>query len=416
MRLRPARLARLAGIVAAAGIAVAAPPPAIAAPAPAAPPQIGAPQAIVVAPATGDVLFARQPHVPRPVASATKLMTALIVLERVSLGDSFIAGPYRPISPAETRLGLQPGERMTVADLVRGLLLGSANDAAQTLARGTAGSTGAFVALMNRRARELGLRNTHFANPIGLDEPGNYSSAADLARLTARLRRTRFFARTVAMTQARLRSGSRPRVVDNRNDLVGSRPFVDGVKTGHTLGAGYVLIGSATRGAVTVISVVLGEPSEAARDADTVSLLDYGLRQFRSVRVVRAGQVLGSAAIAHRHGDRVGLLAGRGVTQALRRGERAAVSVRAPRELDGPLPAGARVGTALVRVRGRVVERVPLLTAAPVPAVGPLDRVADLLRKPGTLALIAAAAAAALLAAAGRRRYMRTRETKAGRP
>jgi D-alanyl-D-alanine carboxypeptidase (penicillin-binding protein 5/6) len=362
------------------------------------------------------VLFARQPDLSRPVASATKLMTALVVLERVSLRDSFIADAYRPISSAETRLGLRPGERMKVADLLRGLLLGSANDAAQTLARGTAGSSGAFVALMNRRARELGLSNTHFSNPIGLDEPGNYSSAADLARLTARLRRARFFARTVAMTHVRLRSGSRPRVVDNRNDLVGSRPFVNGVKTGHTLGAGYVLIGSATRGAVTVVSVVLGEPSEAARDADTVALLDYGLRQFRSVQVIRAGQVLASVAVGNRQGDRVRLLAGRGVTRVLRRGERAAVRVLAPRELEGPLPARRRVGTALVRVRGRVVKRVPLLTAAPIPAGSPLDHLADALRKPGTLALIAAAAAAALLAAAGRRRYMRARETKAGRP
>jgi serine-type D-Ala-D-Ala carboxypeptidase (penicillin-binding protein 5/6) len=408
---RRIRLAGLAAVVVAAGVALAAPPRAHTAP-----PAIGAPQAILVAPASGDVLFSREVHASRPVASATKLMTALVVLERVSLRDSFIAGDYRPISSAETRLGLRAGERMNVADLLRGLLLGSANDAAQTLARGTAGSTGSFVALMNRRARELGLRDTHFANPIGLDEPGNYSSAADLTRLTARLRRNRFFARTVAMPRVRLQSGSRPRVVDNRNDLVGSRPFVNGVKTGHTLGAGYVLVGSASRGPVTVISVVLGERSESARDADTVALLDYGLQQFRSVRIVRAGQVLSSAAVRHRRGDRIRLRAAREVTRALRRGDRAVVSVDAPRELEGPLPAGARVGAALVIVRGRVVARVPLLTAAPVPAARPLDRLADALDRPGTLAVVVAAAALAGLAAVGRRRYMRRHRSKAARP
>ena len=394
--------------IAAAGIVLAAPPPARAAP------PVGAPQAIVIDAATGDVLFARAADVPRPVASATKLMTALVVLERVSLRTSFVAGAYRPISAAETRLGLRPGERMTVADLLRGLLLGSANDAAHVLAQGTAGSPDAFVALMNRRAQELGLRNTSFANPIGLDQPGNYSSAADLARLAARLRRTRFFARTVASPSVRLGSGSRPRVVDNRNDLVGTRPFVDGVKTGHTLGAGYVLVGSATRGPVSVVSVVLGARSEAARDTDTIALLDYGLRQFRSVRVVRAGAALGWAEVRHRPGERIRLLAGREVTRTLRHGQRATVSVRAPRELEGPLPARARVGAALVSVGGRVVERVPLVTAAPVPAVGPLDRLTAALGKPGTLGIIAVVAAAAALAAA-RRRHMRAHKTRAGR-
>ncbi|HEX2398078.1 MAG TPA: D-alanyl-D-alanine carboxypeptidase family protein [Solirubrobacteraceae bacterium] len=368
------------------------------------PPPIAAPQAILVEPDTGDVLFARRPHDRRPVASATKLMTALLVLERTSPGDVFTAATYRPVSSAETRIGLRPGERMKVRDLLRALLLASANDAAQTLAQRTAGSTAAFVDLMNRRARELRLADTQYSNPIGLDDAANYSSAEDLARLTARLRRIPFFARTVALPRARLSSGRGPRVIENRNDLIGSHRYVNGVKTGHTLGAGYVLVGSATRRGVTVVSAVLGEPGGAARDADTLALLNYGLSRLRAVRILSPARPVAQVAVRHRARDRVGLVPTRRFGWVMRRGEQARVEVRAPRLIEGPLPAGTRRGIAIVRVRGRVVARVPLMTAAPIPGVGLLGRAAEALRKPDTLALAAAAAAALALAAAIRRR------------
>jgi serine-type D-Ala-D-Ala carboxypeptidase (penicillin-binding protein 5/6) len=393
-------LAAAAVVLAAAVPCLTSPPPARSA----APPAIAAPQAIVLEPDTGDVLFARRPHDRRPVASTTKLMTALLVLERTSPDDVFTAAAYEPVSPAETRIGLRPGERMTVRDLLRALLLASANDAAKTLAQRTVGSTARFVATMNRRARALGLVDTHYSNPIGLDDPTNYSSAQDLARLTARLRRIPFFTRTVALSRARLTSGRRPRVIENRNDLVGSHRYVNGVKTGHTLGAGYVLVGSATRQGVTVVSAVLGEPGEAARDADTLTLLDYGLSRLRAVRILSPARPVARAAVRHRGRDRVSLVPVRTLRWVIRRGERARVEVRAPDALEGPLPAGARRGVAIVRVRGRVVARVPLMTAAPVPAASLLDRAAEAPMKPDTLALVAAAAAALALVAAVRRR------------
>ena len=377
----------------------------LAAPAPGvgAPPRVTAPQAIVVEPVTGDVVFRRDADRPRPIASATKLMTALVVLERVRLDEVFEATDYAG-APIESKLGLEAGEPMAVRDLLRALLLASANDAAETVAVGTAGSVPAFVELMNERARALGLRQTRFANPIGLDEPGNHSSAADLAELTLRLRRIPFFDRTVDLGRVRLGSGRRGRVVVNRNDLIRSEPIVDGVKTGRTEQAGYVLVGSATRGGVTVVSVVLGDSSEAARDADTLALLLYGLGRFRSVRVMRPGQVLRSAAVKFREEDRVGLVPARALTRVLGRGERAAVAFDAPRVLEGPLAAGAPVGSVTVRVRGRVIARIPLLTAARVPEVGLGERALDLLLKPGTLALIGILAGAVLALVLLRRR------------
>ena len=123
-------------------------------------------------------------------------MTVLVALERDDLDDVFSAADYDP-APAESQIGLRTGERMSVRDLLRATLLPSANDAAATLAVGTMGSTPAFVAEMNRRAQALGLTDTHYANPIGLDDPDNYSTAHDLARLAIRLRRYEFFRRTV---------------------------------------------------------------------------------------------------------------------------------------------------------------------------------------------------------------------------
>ena len=371
---------------AAAALATAA---ALAAPAQAAapPPDISAPSAIVFQPQTGDVLLRRQADAPRPVASATKLMTALVVLEQVGLDEVFAAVPYDP-APAESRINLRAGERMTVRDLLRALLLESANDAAATLAARTSGSKAAFVREMNARARALGLRNTSFANPIGLDEPGNHSSARDLVTLTNRLRRNAFFRRTVAMRSVRLGSGARERVVDNRNDLIGAAPHVNGVKTGHTQAAGYVLIGSATRDGVNVLSAVLGEPGEAARDADTVNLLRWGLSRYRRTAIVRPDRVVASSEVRYRPEDRIELVPARGLTRILRTGERPRIALAVPRQLEGPLPQGARAGTMTVRLRGRTIARIALVTAQPVPEVSIAERALDRLLEPVTLVIV----------------------------
>ena len=149
---------------------------ALAAPSFAAGPALRAKAAILVQPDTGDVVYAHDPDQRLPIASTTKLMTALLTLERSNLDDVVPAAAYSP-APAESVINLRTGERLTVRDLLRGLLLASANDAAETLAAHVAGSQAAFVREMNARAAQLHLRNTHYANSIGLDEHGNYSSA-----------------------------------------------------------------------------------------------------------------------------------------------------------------------------------------------------------------------------------------------
>ena len=361
------------------------------------PPVPSADAAILVDGRDGTVMFARKPDAERSIASTTKLMTALLTLEQAELDEVFTAPAYNA-APAESRINLREGERMSVEDLLEALLLESANDAAVALAENISGSREAFVEEMNDRAEELGLEHTGYANPIGLDEPGNYSSARDLATLTAILLRNRDFARIVDMPQAKLESGARPRVVVNRNDLIAEYPWVSGVKTGYTLNAGNVLVGAAERGRrARVISVVLGEPSEVTRNSDTLELLRWGLDRFSRVRVLDPDRVLARADIEYRD-ERARLVPRRGVVLTVRDGQRLRRRVNAPDEVEGPLEAGERVGSVMVYVDGRPIRRVALVTAAEVPGAGTVRILLSVLGVPLTLLIALAILALAVLA------------------
>jgi D-alanyl-D-alanine carboxypeptidase (penicillin-binding protein 5/6) len=376
---------------------------------PAAAPDVQAEAAIVVDAESGAVIAADDPRERRPIASATKLMTALLTLEESGPVEVFVAGSYEP-APIESQIGLRDGERMAVRDLLVALLLESANDAAVTLAEGIAGDTRAFVAEMNARADRLGLDDTSYANPIGFDDPRNYSTAADLANLARRLMEERRFRDIVEEPSLELRSGDVPRTVENRNELVGESPLVDGIKTGHTLDAGYVLVGSAADDGNRVVSVVLGAAGEEARDQESLALMEYGLAQFRERRAVRAGQRVGEAAVADHGGETVELTAASGASVTVLRGEEIELRVDAPTEIEGPLPAGEEVGSlALVR-RGDVVGTVPVLTASRVPGPGLMTSVATTLRdRLWVVVAIAAILGGVLALAVVRLRRSRTR-------
>jgi serine-type D-Ala-D-Ala carboxypeptidase (penicillin-binding protein 5/6) len=376
-------------------------------------PVVRAPAAILVEPATGDVVYRRNADDERPVASTTKLMTALLTLEREKLSTTFTTIRYRA-APAESVIGLRAGERMTVADLMRGLLLASANDAAATLAARVGGTRERFVRLMNRRAVALGLHDTHYSNPIGLDQAGNHSSAEDLVKLTLILRRNAFFRAVTNLPSATLRTGARPRTVTNRNTLVRNVRAVNGVKTGHTSTAGYVLVGSATRQGVTVVSAVLGDPSEAARDADSLTLLRYGLAHYHRLAATVKGRTYATAKLAHRD-TRVAFVATRTVRRTVRRGEHYTLRILdAPRQVDGPLPAGARVGTIEVRWRGKAIDRVALVTREAVAGATVVQRAGGLIGRTLIVLAVAAVALGSLQVVLLRRRLQRRRRGRTG--
>lgn len=405
---------RTAGIAVAIAAVLVVAPVVSAAPADRPPSLSGAAAAILVDARDGTPILRKDPSESRPIASATKLMTALLTLERASLDDVFTGTDYKAL-PVESKIDLRAGERMRVRDLLEALMLESANDAAVALAVGISGSRDAFVRDMNARAGELGLIGTSYANPIGLDDPLNYSTALDLSVLARRLLRDKRFAEIVDMPQATLESGARPRTIDTRNDLIPRYPFVDGVKTGYTGGAGYVLVGSATAAnGAKVVSVVLGEPSEAGRDADTLALLRYGLAQYSRKPLLREGRAVAEADVAYRD-ETIDLVPARSASILVRRGERVRTRVDAPEELEGEIDAGTRVGAVTVLRGGEVARRVPLLTGEQVPGAGLPRRIASALGISLTALVILVIVSLTAIAGMRVRRKRRTRIQQARR-
>jgi len=380
-----------------------------------APPKVDARAWILIDPRDDSVLAAKAPNRRLPIASATKLMTAYLALHKLRPSQMVTAPAYRPDNPAEITLGLRAGERIRVRDLLYGLLLPSAGDAAVTLADAVSGSVPAFVGQMNRTARKLGLTDTSYANPVGLDDPDNYSSAHDLVTLASILLRNRLFARIVNTPAATLSSGDHPRTVTSRDTLLGQEPWVNGVKTGHTLDAGYVLVGSGTQGSTTLISAVLGTPSEYVRDQSTLQLLDYGFSLYHPVRQVRSGEELASPKLDYRS-DHLPLIAARPVTVTLREGQHAATRVSAPDEISGAVRKGQPLGRVVVTVDGERAAVSPLVAAHGVGAATTLDKVKSGVLNPIVLLAIAAIVILLVLLLTMRGRRPRVAENPAPQP
>lgn len=321
---------------------------------------------------TGEIIAGHAPARRLPIASTTKLMTAHLALERLPLGRRVRMAPYSAI-PGESLLDIAAGTQISVRDLLYSLILESANDSAHTLAQVIGGTQAGFVARMNRSAAALGLADTHYSNPIGLDSPGNYSSARDLATLARTLLANRTFARIANATTAVLHSLRPPVSINTRNTLLLSAPWVTGVKTGHTLGARYVEVGSARRGGVTLISAVLGAPSEMQRDSESLELLDFGFDQYRVRHPVRPREVMAKPSIRYSGGD-LPLRAAHPITVGLRRGQRLQKSVHAPEEVKGPIRRGKRLGRVTITIDGRLAGAAALLASRSIPEASTFDK------------------------------------------
>jgi len=330
-------------------------------------PVLSAPSGALVELETGRILYATGGATRRPIASTTKIMTALLVLRSVGMRDVVTVGP-RAAAQGGASLGLQTGERIRVRDLLYALMLQSANDAAVALAEHVAGSTEAFVDQMNRRARAMGLRDTRFRSPNGLDDRG-YSTALDLAQISvlalrdpvlARIARTKFY-RIPAPDGATRR-------LQNRNALLWLYPGAFGVKSGFTSAAGSCLVAAAERGELRLVSVVLGAPAEAFSDAAT--LLDWGFTTFELRRVVIEGERFEAVRVG---GQEVTLEAAGTVKVLVRRGAVATRTVVLERGLALPIEEGERLGEVVVTsASGRELGRTP------VTSVEEVSRVANL--------------------------------------
>ena len=289
-------------------------------------------------------------------------MTALLVVEETS-PDELVTASELAAAQTGSRLGLLAGEQIHVRDLLFALLLQSANDAAVALAEHIGGTVEEFVALMNQRARRLGLRDTAFASPNGLDDRGR-STAAELATLTARAMREPLIARVV---ESRFRTIAAPegdpRSIQNRNALLWLYRGAIGVKTGFTSAAGFCLVAAAERGGMRLGAVVLGAPGEAFSDA--AALLDHGFRTYRLRTLIAEGQELAPVTV---EGTKVPAVAASGLKAVLAEDDAIVITTEVLPGLVLPVGEGDRLGWAVVISAGRELGRVPLAAADAAPA------------------------------------------------
>jgi D-alanyl-D-alanine carboxypeptidase (penicillin-binding protein 5/6) len=325
-------------------------------------PAVGAAGAILINARTGQVLYAKEPDVARPIASLTKVMTAVIAV-RARPPSHLVTVADEATHQTGSVLGLAAGERITTESLLYALLLQSANDAATALADDISGTSASFVDRMNVLARQLGLGETRFESPNGLDD-GGHSSPRDLAALTRVAIANDELVRIMDTKFAVLSNPNGPaRRIQNRNAMLWLYPGAFGVKTGYTAGAGQCLIVAAERGERVLISVVLADGHRVFDDSAT--LLDYGFGAFTRVAVVRAGQRTGSLTL---DGAEVPTRATGGLVRLVRTDRLREFQIDlapAPRA-SLPVAAGRRVGEAVISAHGTVLGRVPVVAAASV--------------------------------------------------
>jgi len=327
-------------------------------------PAVTSPAAIVVEQESGRILYERNAHKKRPMASTTKIMTAIIVLERLSLNTTVLVSE-QAAKTGEPSPWLKAGDVLTVEQLLYALMLRSSNAAAVALAEACCGDTKTFVAEMNQKAGDLGLKNTHFANPHGLDQEGHYSTAADLAALARYAMQNEMFRKLVCTKEYVLELPGRknPIVFKNTNKLLQEADWVNGIKTGLTPKAHQCLVASGSRNGVTVISVVLGQPASAVCWEESRALLDFGLSQYRLVPVLEAGEVLAHARVPYHRDALVQLVSSGPLTVTAHESERVTCSVSIEEPLTLPVTMGAKFGRAVAVVAGKEAASVDVVAA-----------------------------------------------------
>lgn len=350
---------------------------ACAAPAVAAPPSVQAKAYILVNPATGEVLAAKNPDRELPMASTTKLMTAIVALQRSTMTTTVTVPSGLP---GGSTADLVPGERISMKMALTGLMVSSGNDAAVSIATTVGkGSVARFVSYMNAEAAEMGLTHTHFVNPHGLDAAGHHSSVRDLVSMGERAMESPFIRTTVSHQVSTIPgpNGVGTRRLQSENDLLGIDPEADGVKTGHTSGAGYSIVAHSTRASTKtgLYLAMIGSPSRAQRAQDARRLLRWGQSQYVRVNPLRGDQIITRVPVRDRPGTRVALVTDTPFATTVRLGTRLTRTVVMPVELQGPIAKGTAVGEVRILVKNRVVGKRKLVVDQDVDGPSLMERV-----------------------------------------
>lgn len=327
-------------------------------------PQVQARAAILMDAETGQVLYAKNAHKPLPPASITKVMTAILVLERCDL-DAVVKASERAVNTEASSMHLRVGEEVKVRDLLYALMLRSANDAAVALAEHTAGSVEAFAELMNEKAQSLGAKRTRFVNPHGLHDPRHVSTAYDLALITRYAMQNETFR---AIVNAPYYIVSRSMNQDdlwmvNKAKFLQEYPYAEGVKTGYTNQAGYCFAGSASRDGWRLITVVLNSPQ---RVADTIALMEHGFNDWERMELP-AGMAVGEAQVKDGVAERAPLRLAQTLRWVVPKAHKARYrwAVQAT-PLRAPVQAGDTAGWLVVYRDAKPMLKAPVVAAEAV--------------------------------------------------
>lgn len=340
--------------------------------------KVEAKSAILMESTTGEVLFRQNEHQRLPPASVTKMMVMLLAMEaidskKVKLTD-MVTASAEACQMGGSQIWLEPGEKMTLSDLMKAICIVSANDASYAVAQFLAGSEENFVALMNRRCKELGMKNTHFVNTTGLTPDnggeGNLTSAYDMAILARELLKHPNVLRWTGTWLDSLRDGKS--YLRNTNNLVRFYTGCDGLKTGFTEQAGFCLVGTAQRDGVRMIAVVMNAKTSKIRSREISKLFNYGFSLFKSETIYPAGARLGKVRVLLGKRNSVNAVLPKGISVVMRRESTSQIKpeVILRTSVKAPLKAGTPIGEVHVKMDGKEIARADLVPEYPVESLG----------------------------------------------
>lgn len=351
--------------------------------------EIDAKSALLMDAGTGTILYEKNIHEALPPASVTKIMTMLLVMEaldtkQITLEDKVVVSEHAS-SMGGTQLYLEPGEIKTVEELMKGIAIRSANDATVAIGEHLAGSEEMFVQRMNERAKELGMENTNFVNTNGLPAPGHVISAYDIALMSRELLKHPDVHRWLTTWMDTVIVGKKQATQElvNTNRLIRFYDGATGIKTGSTSEAKYCLSASATRGNTTFIAVIMGAPTTQIRFSEASKLLDYGFANYNTIDVIEKEKPAGTLAIQKGKLTEINGVAREDFKLLVKKGEEAKVEkeVILPQYLQAPLLKGEKIGEVIIKLNGKEMGRVDIITPEDIEKASLFDVVSRMFRK-----------------------------------
>lgn len=332
--------------------------------------------AILMEADTGTILYKKNADKQLPPASMTKIMTMLLIMDALKKGKISMNDKVRTSEHAASMGGsqifLEPGEVMTVNQMLKAIAIGSANDASMAMAEKIGGSEESFVKMMNEEAKRLGLKNTHFENPTGLPAKGHYSTARDMAVMArALLQYGKKITKYTGTYEDYLRENTDKKFwLVNTNRLVKFYPGVDGLKTGYTNEAKYCLTATAKKNGMRLIAVVMGAPTTKSRNGQISNMLDYAFSQFQTKKIYDKGAVIKNVQVDKGVRKQVPVVTSRKVAILTKKGEspkKIEQTIEVRNDLKAPVKKGQQVGKLLLKKDGKVVSEFPLVSGSDIP-------------------------------------------------